>query len=133
MSLHGVVFRHISKIEERYGKDAFLVDEDGQACPRTDPVYPLDWEPDYETAVSEQIGNIAWLARYRALVSMHLPDGLISGILNNEVRRTDISEFAALQRETEQLEIVPELKALVEDLRRLIQAGTQETNPIVWV
>lgn len=64
---------------------------------------------------------------------MHLPDGLISGILNNEVRRTDISEFAALQRETEQLEIVPELKALVEDLRRLIQAGTQETNPIVWV
>jgi hypothetical protein len=133
MSLHGVVFRKLSKIEERYGKGVFTVDEDGQAYPIADPDYPEDWEPEFERAVSERIGNVALVEKYLRLVRMHLPGGLVEGILRHQIQKTPLSELLALEGELSQLSKIPELTDLSDDMLLLIRVARTEGNPIVWI
>lgn len=133
MSLSGVVFKHPSKLQKKFGAENLLVDEDGQAYPKNELEYPEGWEPDEEIAFTVHIGNIALLSDYREEIARRLPNSLIQKILLGEVTRTDLSELSALEAETDKLEAVPNLHELLGDLRTLIRAARQEPNPIAWV
>lgn len=132
MSLDATVFKHVSKVEARYGQGAFDVDECGEATPKTDPVYPPDWEPFFHVALSERIGNVAWLSFYRQRLAEHRPDGMISKIVWQRVHRTELSELDALLGEVEALKHVSELQELMDQLRRLALAAKEEGNPICY-
>lgn len=133
MSLDGIVFKNVKKLEQQFGEGMFWVDEDGQGCPHTEPVYPEGWKPNYEVAHDEWIGNIWHLGELREKLKHVQSDGMILRILKRETLRTNSDRFDQFSAELLEIADIPDLKELVGKIRRLMAAALKEGNPIVWV
>ena len=133
MSLDCTVFRNVAWLEEKYGPNLFDVDEDGQALPIAEPVFPLGWDRDDEIALSIRIGNISTLSYYREHLPNSLQAGLIYEMLWRERYKIEVRELDRLQEEISLLENCKELAELRSELQLLVAASREQNNPIVGI